>query len=250
MSLSVPNAARIWPTHVLDFLVWQYRSRPAELLREVFHLRQPVLYVQHGFLIVHVQRGLEGEVRNDRSVHIDDGHVRMLGEDVPSACLAPLAKTAVGPVEGTNIIRALCDSYAFPSPERKSIHWPGRPVTAGLAMAISHGDRIAADSELDCSTKTLAWIGLLLIHGASSNDFWSAYCNLEQRFAATITQTPGRGPCVMLRLRTGHLLTLLLVATAVRAKRQAIEPRLDEDQYGAERLVMPFALEQTRRTIQ
>src|SRR5262245_31212778 len=64
----------------------------AHFLRDVLHLRQAILQRQHRLLIVHVNAGLVLEPRNHGRVHIDQVPMRMIGEQVTAAALAPLTR--------------------------------------------------------------------------------------------------------------------------------------------------------------
>ena len=53
--------------------------------------------------------GLEGKVRDDCGVDIDESHGRMVGENMTAAGFAPLAKTVRGFAIGADVILALRD---------------------------------------------------------------------------------------------------------------------------------------------
>src|SRR5436309_1310632 len=68
-------------------------TRATHFLRDVFHLRQPVLDVQLRLLIVDMDAGVVRKVWNDRCIHVGESHAGMLSEDVASTCFAPFAIT-------------------------------------------------------------------------------------------------------------------------------------------------------------
>src|ERR1700722_18691346 len=82
----------------------------------------------------------------------------MISEQVSTTGLAPFAKAIGRLVVGPDIIRALGNLQRLRIPQHKGIHGASRPVTAGLAMAIPHGRRLAADRKFDRSAETLSFV--------------------------------------------------------------------------------------------
>src|SRR5260221_7036322 len=64
--------------------LFPYTTLFRSFLREVLHLRQPILDSQLRFLIIDMDSGVIRKVRNGRRIHIGESHAGMLGEDVRS----------------------------------------------------------------------------------------------------------------------------------------------------------------------
>ena len=91
-------------------------ARAAHFLRDVFHLRQPVLHVQLRFLIVDMDAGVVRKVRNDCRIDVGESPAGMLGEDVASACLTPFAITERRLVVRADVVCSLRELYRFGFP--------------------------------------------------------------------------------------------------------------------------------------
>jgi len=110
-----------------------------------------------------MQAGFEREIRDDRCVHVGNTPARMLGEDVASTSLAPLPIAARRLAESADIICAPRDFHCVGLPQSEGVDGPCRPGSARLAMAIAHRSSLAADSELNRTAKTAAFVGLCMM---------------------------------------------------------------------------------------
>ena len=93
-----------------------YLARAAHFLRDVFHLRQPVLDAQLRLLIVDVDAGLICKVRNDRCIHVGESHAGMLGEDVAATRFAPFAIAVRRLVVSADVVCSPRDPHRFGFP--------------------------------------------------------------------------------------------------------------------------------------
>ena len=112
-------------------------ARAPEFLGEILELRQAIVHAQRPLLVVDVHRGLELELWDHRGEHVSQLQWGMLGEQVPTAALAPLTQANRRFVVGANVVCAASHSDRARLPQRKGIHRARRPVTAGLAVAVS-----------------------------------------------------------------------------------------------------------------
>src|SRR5438552_9316642 len=138
--------------------------------------------------------GLVRKVRDHRRVHVDQRPLRMVGEEMPAAGLAPLALAVRRLGERSDLVRAARDAQGVGLPEREGIHRAGRPLAARLAMAVAHGRRLAAHRELHGTAEAAAVVGLVFCHGLIPS-LWAASMRVHrlEAFAGTppfLTETP------------------------------------------------------------
>src|ERR1700733_1767352 len=93
----------------------------------------------------------------------------MLREDVAAAGLAPLAIALRRLTARSNIFFTPRNLHAFRLPQGEGVYRCSRPVTAGIAMAITHTCGLAGHRELDSPTETTSIVGLWTVHDASPN---------------------------------------------------------------------------------
>src|SRR4029078_1751757 len=110
--------------------------------------------------------GLVRGVRNHRGIHVDEVPVRMAGEKMPAALLAPLALAFRCLGEDTNLFGTLRHLDGLRLPERKRVDRPCRPRAAGLAVAVAHRRRLARHPELHPTTETSTFVRLFVGHGS------------------------------------------------------------------------------------
>src|SRR5436853_7514391 len=91
----------------------------------------------------------------------------MIGEHVPAARLAPLAIARGRLVERTYAFRALRHLNRIRFPQRERIHRRRRPLAAGVAVAITHGDGRSGRLEAHGAAETASFVALLF-HARSS----------------------------------------------------------------------------------
>src|SRR4249919_1295834 len=91
---------------------------------------------------------------------------------MPAADFAPLAKTDRRLVVGADVFCALSDFQRGWRPQRKRIHRTRGPVPTGLAMAIAHGGRFAADRELHRAAKAGSRMCVVRAHDASPQNIF------------------------------------------------------------------------------
>jgi hypothetical protein len=77
-----------------------------------------------------MQSGVEWEVRNDRSVNIDQPHSWVICEDMTAAILAPFAMAPVGFAVRADCAVAFDDRDAVSRPEREGVDRTSRPMPA------------------------------------------------------------------------------------------------------------------------
>src|SRR5258708_29423372 len=82
-------------------------ARSSHFLRHVFELWLAIADGQHGFLIVHMHTRLEIHLVQHCCVDVHESHGRMVGKQMTTARLAPLAKTDGGLVVRADIGRAM-----------------------------------------------------------------------------------------------------------------------------------------------
>src|SRR5438094_7402681 len=87
----------------------------------------------------------------------------MLRKHMASTGLAPFAVAHRGLVVGADVIGTLGDLDRRGLPEAERVDGARGPVTARLAMAVPHGERLAANRELDGTAKAAT---LVITHGA------------------------------------------------------------------------------------
>lgn len=91
-------------------------TRATHFLRDILHLRQPVLDVQYRLLIVDMNAGVVRKVRNDCRIDVGESPAGMLGEDVASACLTPFAIAERRLVVRADVVCSLRELYRFGFP--------------------------------------------------------------------------------------------------------------------------------------
>src|SRR6185295_16430552 len=74
-------------------LLRQQLAGTTHLLREVALFGQSIRHAQNGFLIVDVHRWCEGELRQQRRIHVDQAPRWMFGQHMATACAAPFTLT-------------------------------------------------------------------------------------------------------------------------------------------------------------
>src|ERR1700740_592757 len=91
-------------------------ARAAHFLRDVLHLRQPVLDSQPRLLIVNMDPSLVRKVRNHRGIDVGKSHAGMLSEEVASALFAPFAITVRRLVVTADVVCSERDAHRFGFP--------------------------------------------------------------------------------------------------------------------------------------
>src|SRR5437899_10342538 len=92
-------------------------ARATHFLRDVPHLRQPVLDAQLRLLIVDMDAGVVREVRNDRCIHVGESHAGMLSEALASTLFAPFAITERRLVVSDDDVFLSSDPHPFTFPQ-------------------------------------------------------------------------------------------------------------------------------------
>src|SRR5439155_13109681 len=111
-----------------------------------------------------VHGGLELQSRQHGREHVGEFQWRMLRKHMASTGLAPFAVAHRGLVVGADVIGTLGDLDRRRLPEAERVDRARGPVTARLAMAVPHGDRLAAHRELDGTAKAATFV---FTHSAS-----------------------------------------------------------------------------------
>ena len=88
----------------------------AELLWKIPELRQTILYVQDGLLIVHVNTGFESDRRQGGGKDIDEVPLRVFGQEMATTLLTPLPEAVRVLVELLDERRTFGDLYVFRCP--------------------------------------------------------------------------------------------------------------------------------------
>ena len=138
-------------------------ARAAHLRREVLELGQAVLHRQDGRLVVDVHAGSERERRDRRGVHVDQAPLRVARQHVAAAGLAPLAIAPVVLVVLADPVGSLRDLDCLVLPERERVDGPGRPASAGNAVAEAGALGIAFDDDLDSAAVARAFERLRIL---------------------------------------------------------------------------------------
>jgi hypothetical protein len=86
---------------------------------------------------------------------------------VAAAGLALLAIALRRLTVRSNIFFTPRNLHTFRLPQGESVYGSGRPMTAGIAMTISHTCGLSGHRELDSPTKTTSIVRLWTVHNAS-----------------------------------------------------------------------------------
>src|SRR3954451_5168728 len=135
----------------------------AQLFGEVLELGEAIFHGQHGRLVIDVHSGCKRKCRDRRRVDVDQTPLRVAGEQMAAADLAPLPIAPLVLVVLADLVFSLGHLDRLGLPEREGVDGAGGPAPTCSAMAVAGALGIALDGNRDGAAVALPFVGLFLL---------------------------------------------------------------------------------------